>query len=291
MPLRDPQKFCAENFTLIQGELLGPPKQSSARDYRLQIRLSHYQAWQPGQFVMLRWEPHIIGRPFAILSWEKGPKGTSVLEVWIRQLGAATIELFSKAHKGMPIWATLPLGETLPKPVLQSSKPMLFISGGVGAASLWPLFRARKNKLDRWIHGERSLSDWDKTLPVSVLALEEKPSSAMMKNIKARLQCWTLGRVTAAISAFREQAKFSHALVCGPTPMMEAVGLELRQSWTPEQLKIYVGLEEKMACGLGLCFSCSVLTTDGMRRCCSEGPWFDFEKIPQHFEFRKGALK
>ena len=79
---------------------------------------------------------------------------------------------------------------------------------------------------------------------------------------------------------------FDALVCCGPSPMLQAL-----QKFSANLNKVcYLGLEEKMACGLGLCFSCSVKTDVGMQRCCLEGPWFNSKSLLNHFEFRQGLL-
>ncbi|MFN3740970.1 MAG: dihydroorotate dehydrogenase, partial [Thermodesulfovibrionales bacterium] len=38
--------------------------------------------------------------------------------------------------------------------------------------------------------------------------------------------------------------------------------------------KAYLSLEERMACGMGVCLGCVVKTKEGYKRVCKEGPVF-----------------
>lgn|GEM_PF-726451 len=288
-----------------EGRLRAAPVATSRRDYRLQIELPFYRAWEPGQFVMLRWEPHLIGRPFAIVDWQKTSTG-SLLEVWVRRLGGGTDELFRRGEKGMKLSITAPLGGGLPKEVVSPRASVLFVSGGVGAASLLPVVRARAaarlaatprksaplEGLDVWVHGERSLGDMDakvlassESLRPDLLCLEEKASGPARKKLPRSLTL-SQGRVTEALAQVAGQA-FTAAVACGPTPMLQALSAEFAKHETLAKLPLYLGLEEKMACGIGLCFSCSVMTCRGPERCCLEGPWFRSGDIADHYRFRK----
>jgi dihydroorotate dehydrogenase electron transfer subunit len=40
-----------------------------------------------------------------------------------------------------------------------------------------------------------------------------------------------------------------------------------------------VSLEERMGCGAGFCYGCTVQTASGPRRVCADGPVFDKEDI------------
>ncbi|MGI6546167.1 MAG: dihydroorotate dehydrogenase electron transfer subunit [Fastidiosipilaceae bacterium] len=71
-------------------------------------------------------------------------------------------------------------------------------------------------------------------------------------------------------------------LTCGPTPMMRAVAEFAKTNG----LSCQVSLEERMACGVGLCLVCACKTKDpsqstGWRytRCCKEGPVYDAEEV------------
>lgn len=288
-----------------EGRLRAAACVTSDRDYRLQIELPFYRAWEPGQFVMLRWGSHVVGRPFAIVDWKKTSSG-SLMEVWIRRLGAGTEELFRTAEKGMRLSVTAPLGRGLPKDVLSPRASLLFVSGGVGAASILPLVAARSDArlktsprkssplagLDVWVHGERSLGDMDtkvlassESLRPDLLCLEEKASGPARKKLP-RSMTVSQGRVTEVLAQVVGQS-FTAAVACGPTPMLQAVAAELARHETLAQLPLYLGLEEKMGCGVGLCFSCSVMTDRGPERCCLEGPWFCASEITDHFRFRK----
>lgn len=269
------KQYQAKDFRLFEAKMLARPRATSLRDYRIKISTPFLQDWTPGQFVMIRWGTHQIGRPFAIVSWEKC-NGHYVMELWIRRLGAATEELFCEGFEGMSLWVTAPLGTPLSQEIFERNSRVLFVSGGVGAASLLPIWQARQ-KLDApdfWIHGERRPEDWDSNLQCGVLCLESGAVSSR----------FVTGRVTEALSHVKDSP--THILVCGPTAMLEAVGIFVESSPLLRPAKCFLGLEEKMGCGIGLCFSCSVRCGDTMERCCTEGPWFEYASIRGHFEFR-----
>ena len=86
------------------------------------------------------------------------------------------------------------------------------------------------------------------------------------------------GRVTDFLgprSIERTRSRVVYA--CGPNPMLRAVA-EACRGW---QLPCQVAVEELMACGLGVCWSCAVpvLAKDGQgwwnMRACVEGPVFN----------------
>jgi dihydroorotate dehydrogenase electron transfer subunit len=65
---------------------------------------------------------------------------------------------------------------------------------------------------------------------------------------------------------------------CGPEPMLKSLRTLLEKEKVPCQVLV----EERMACGLGLCFGCVIETIDEaepFRRVCKEGPVFDLWQI------------
>ena len=80
----------------------------------------------------------------------------------------------------------------------------------------------------------------------------------------------TTGFVTDAIAAAKPA--FDRFYTCGPLPMMKAVCADLS---APGE----VSLEERMGCGAGFCYGCTVQTASGPRRVCADGPVFDKEEV------------
>ncbi len=75
----------------------------------------------------------------------------------------------------------------------------------------------------------------------------------------------------------------SKTLICcvGPIPMMKAVS-----AWASEKnMKCLVSMEQRMACGVGICLCCTVKVKDegpdGFKnvRCCKDGPVFDSREV------------
>ena len=58
--------------------------------------------------------------------------------------------------------------------------------------------------------------------------------------------------------------------VCGPMPLMKSAFEAAQEAGIPCQ----VSLENRMACGLGACLSCTIDTKNGRRKVCSDGPVF-----------------
>lgn len=80
----------------------------------------------------------------------------------------------------------------------------------------------------------------------------------------------TKGFVTNVIA--EKQLECDYFYACGPMPMLKAVCGSLE--WSGE-----VSLDERMACGFGVCMCCSVETRSGAKRICKEGPVFAKEEL------------
>ena len=84
------------------------------------------------------------------------------------------------------------------------------------------------------------------------------------------------GFVTDAIGQMAGQAGhdgwFDYFYTCGPMVMMKAVCQALEG---PGE----ASLEERMGCGAGFCYGCSIQTKNGPRRVCKDGPVFKKEEL------------
>ena len=78
------------------------------------------------------------------------------------------------------------------------------------------------------------------------------------------------GFVTDAILAIRPEYDFFYT--CGPMVMMKVVCQALEG---PGE----ASLEERMGCGAGFCYGCSIQTKNGPRRVCKDGPVFKKEEL------------
>ena len=68
---------------------------------------------------------------------------------------------------------------------------------------------------------------------------------------------------------------FGQIYTCGPKPMMMAVAKYAKTVGTPCE----VSLENRMACGFGVCLCCVERTTEGNVCTCTEGPVFNINQL------------
>ena len=145
------------------------------------------------------------------------------------------------------------------------SSDALLIGGGLGAA---PLYLLAKELLAQ---GKRATAVLGFNKADEICLADELKALGVPVHIATMDgSVGTKGFVTDAIAAARPV--FDRFYTCGPLPMMKAVCAALS---APGE----VSLEERMGCGAGFCYGCTVQTASGPRRVCADGPVFDKEEV------------
>lgn len=93
----------------------------------------------------------------------------------------------------------------------------------------------------------------------------------------------SLGTKGNVLDAIREQNLTADVIYsCGPTPMLRALKAYAKE----HNMKCYVSMEERMACGIGACLACVCKSTEkdghtnvNNKRICKEGPVFDAGEV------------
>ncbi|MGD9568232.1 MAG: dihydroorotate dehydrogenase electron transfer subunit [Sedimentibacter sp.] len=80
---------------------------------------------------------------------------------------------------------------------------------------------------------------------------------------------------TGFVTDFIDYASYDAVVACGPEIMMN----KIVNSCKEKNVKCYVSLERRMACGMGVCLGCTVLTKNGNKRACKDGPVFNSEEL------------
>lgn len=225
---------------------------------------------RPGQFVMLRvsdsMDP-ILARPFGISAVL--PRGA--IEVYYRVVGRGT-SILTNVGAGQVLSFHGPLGNGFPMP--GRGVTPVFVAGGSGFPPLLYLSRA----LHRRSHLFCGARDRSCLLSTSII-LQFRKNGAQAHIATEDGSAGTQGRVTDLLTTFlfsHNADKKSIIYACGPRPMLAAVALLASERSVP----CYVSMEERMACGLGVCMGCSVRVEGGAyRRVCKEGPVFDSREI------------
>ena len=142
----------------------------------------------------------------------------------------------------------------------------LLIGGGIGAAPLHQLCR------DLCAAGKQVTGILGFNTAAEIILKEELEALGATVHISTMDgSAGIRGLVTDALQAVRPD--FDYCYVCGPMPMMRALYPLLPAGGD-------FSLEERMGCGTGLCFGCTIPTTDGPRRICHDGPVFKKNLLP-----------
>ena len=84
------------------------------------------------------------------------------------------------------------------------------------------------------------------------------------------------GLVTDLIPAYVDSA--DEVFICGPMPMLHYIA-ERREGLGLAGKPVHISLEMRMACGLGICYGCTIRTKEGPKLVCKDGPVFRLDEI------------
>lgn len=228
---------------------------------------------RPGQFVEVKvdGEPKVfLRRPISIHCID-----TVSNQLWllIQRAGNGTNHL-SDAKEGNIINIVYPLGNGFK---IDEKGKYLLIGGGVGIAPLLQLGRILKENGSEvtFLLGGRTAGDLvqlDEFRKVGNVLVTTEDGSVI-----EGLDCQK-GFVTQHTGL--KSGAFDNIRVCGPGPMMKSVAKTVAE-WTENNKERFceVSLENKMACGLGVCLCCVENTKEGHKCVCSKGPVFDIKEL------------
>ena len=212
----------------------------------------------------------LLRRPFSIHRAERHGPAFGSIELVFDVVGPGTRALAElRPHDSVDVLGPLGRPFTLPG----APRSCLLVGGGYGTAPLFFLaeeLRVRGCRID--------------------FAVGAATSERLFKAIEAKRLGRTSvvttddgsygqrGRVTDPLPALMAQARTEMVYACGPMAMLAAVSRVAAAAGVPCE----VAVEEQMACGTGICFSCVVPVADPadpaatrMARSCIEGPVLD----------------
>jgi dihydroorotate dehydrogenase electron transfer subunit len=228
----------------------------------------------PGQFLMVRpskfLEP-LLPRPFSI----HRVRGNQI-ELLFKIVGQGTRRL-AELRPGDFLEVRGPLGKGFS--FTPGQEPLL-VAGGMGVAPLLFLAETWKRSQKKGLMNKPKLFIGAKTQK-ELLCLKEFEQAGV--EIWAATEDGSLGEkglVTALLKKKLQKPTANQVLfVCGPNPMLKAVGSWAVQKGIPCQLS----LERRMACGLGACLGCVVARKENTGfiyvNVCQEGPVFEAREV------------
>ncbi len=222
---------------------------------------------EPGQFAHIKCGGDTyLRRPISICDCN-ADKGTLRLIIAIKGEGTKNLAQLKKGDK-LDILAPLGIGFSLPS--AKTDKEIYVVGGGIGTFPLLYLCkRLRQSGCDNItaILGFRSKS--------SILLEEE---FAEFSNVVIATDDDTAGyhgTVADVYNAISLNKPAHYIYACGPTPMLKAVQACAKRDSAVCQLS----LEERMACGIGVCNVCACRVNGSYKRVCSDGPVFNADDV------------
>ncbi len=230
----------------------------------------------PGQFVMVGTGSgeHLLKRPISICLSDP-EKGN--LTLVYRKAGYGT-GVLSEAREGDVFDITGPLGKGFPIEKAAEYKRVILIAGGIGAPPLLGLagsliLKGVEKERITAVLGYRSssqglfLTEEFKECAETIISTDDGSAGYKGTVMDALLASGTEGDII-----------FS----CGPLPLLRAV-----KGYAEEKnIPAYISLEERMACGMGVCLGCVTKTVHKdshsmvkNARVCAEGPVFDAKEV------------
>jgi dihydroorotate dehydrogenase electron transfer subunit len=231
---------------------------------------------RPGQFVEIAAPPgreFLLRRPFSIHQASRRGGWAGTVEVVFDAVGPGTRWLTeAKPHDVLDVVGPLGRGFQLPR----GAVPSLLVGGGYGAAPLYFLAEEllRRGKPVNMIIGAR---DYERVFK----PVEGKRLSDLIVVTTEDGSMGERGRVTDFLAPALERTRARVVYACGPNPMLRAVS----EACGTLRIPCQVAVEELMACGLGVCWTCvvPVLAKDGHgwwnMRACVEGPVFNGGRV------------
>jgi dihydroorotate dehydrogenase electron transfer subunit len=226
------------------------------------------QGAKVGQFLMVLCGEGIdpfLPRAFSIHRLRQGRTGTE-FALLFTAVGVGT-DWLSRRAPGDLVRVFGPLGHGYA--VQAAARNLLLVAGGIGVAPLV------------WFADERVRRGDNVTLLLGARTADQLyPASLLPEEVEV-VVCTDDG--SAGPKAFVSQLFPEYllwadqAFACGPTAMLKALKAELRAAaW---RKPVQALLEERMACGTGICYSCAVETRRGIRLICKDGPCFDLRDV------------
>jgi len=246
-----------------------------------------------GQFAQIGL-PGIGEAPFDICS--RNHDSTKYFEVVVRQVGRLT-EAIHRLKRGDKLYVRAPLGKGWPPTKSLPKKNLLIVGGGCGFVPLKSTIEeiAGKNSSLRLHSGHEKqkvqvffgCSDesqvlfkdryqaWKKSgIDLKIIFDKKKPLKKTIQGVSC-----SFGLITKLFDTVKV-VKDATAFLCGPQVMYKSVIKKLKKQGFKEE-DIYVSLERRMYCGIGICQHCAI----GEKYVCKDGPVFCYKEVKNHLKY------
>lgn len=223
--------------------------------YEMKLKGDFSAITNAGQFVNLTVEGCYLRRPISVCDVEG-----DVLTLVFKVVGKGT-EIMSRLSIGQCLDTLVGLGNGYDLSA-SGDKPLL-VGGGVGVP---PLYKLAKDLIARGVKPTVVLG-FNKASEVFYREkFEEIGATTYLCTADGSLG--EKGFVTNIV----ERLDYTYFYACGPMPMFKALEKTVKTDGE-------YSFEERMGCGFGACMGCSMMTKNGAKRVCKEGPVFKREEI------------
>ncbi|MFH1753605.1 MAG: dihydroorotate dehydrogenase electron transfer subunit [Candidatus Omnitrophota bacterium] len=230
------------------------------------------KAAKPGQFLMVKCssgpEP-FLRRPFAFHSINNRR-----FDILYQVVGPGT-EALSHRKKGEDLDIIGPIGNGFAES--NHRKHNILIAGGIGVAPLLALAEKLAQTANR-----KPQTALNVVLGASTKShiLREKEFKKAGAKVYVATEDGSKGHKGLATDILKKLLRTSDSglrtvYACGPKAMLKEVDRLARQ----HGIHCETSLEEKMACGTGICLGCAIKTTTGTKLVCKDGPVFKAKDI------------
>ena len=221
---------------------------------------------QAGQFVMAACgEETVLRRPISVHSVDH-----DTFALLYAVVGKGTEWLtHRKKESSLDVLGPLGNGFNVTKTPSETLS-FLMIAGGIGIAPLRFLIEKVKPSC-RQIIILQGAATASKLYPRELLPPEV--------NVTAATEDGTAGYkglITDLIPAFATTA--DEVFVCGPMPMLKYIAKNQKALKLTDK-PVSISMEMRMACGMGVCYGCTIRTKNGLKEVCKDGPVFSLNDV------------
>lgn len=244
-------RYKERNFRIASNERI------AAKTYRMVLEGDTSDFTAPGQFANVAIEGKFLRRPISVCDYSEGS-----LTLLYDVVGDGTRQM-SEMKPGTVLNLLTGLGNGFDTEV-KKQRPVL-VGGGIGVAPLLNLAKAlrRAGKEPEIILGFNTAAD--------VVLEKEFMDMGFSTVVTTADGSYGLKGFVTDAPGWKEDA-YDYFYACGPMPMLRALcGIPAVSG--------ELSLDERMACGFGVCMCCSLETRDGAKRICKDGPVFKKEEL------------
>ena len=228
---------------------------------------------KPGNFIEIRVNDDIepfLRRPISIYNMNKE---NGILE-FIFQIKGKGTTILARRNEGELIDIVGPLGFGTFK--YSSYENLAIIGGGIGVFPLYELAKSAKNE-NKNVNTYLGFRNKD-------LVVLENEFKEVSNQLTITTDDGSYAQKGFAIDFLKkdiEDGKIDSIYACGPLPMLKAI----RELAIEKNIPCQISLEERMACGLGVCLGCAVKTAKSPKETpeywhvCKAGPVFQAKDV------------